>query len=78
MPVPKEELHQMIEALPEEKRPVLKDFLETLLATTVEDKAWLEADQGDLPPYDWGEEGVPEGKSVRYEPGTGLVVDGGK
>ena len=25
-------------------------------------------------PYDWGEEGPPEGKPVRYEPGVGLVV----
>ena len=78
MPVPKEDLHQMIEALPEEKRPVLKEFLETLLSAAIEDKTWLEADLSDLPPYEWGEEGIPEGKNVRYEPGTGLIVDGGK
>lgn len=44
-----------------------------------ESRAWLEDDSlgGSLPPYDWGEQGAPKGKPVRYEPGVGLVVDEG-
>jgi predicted DNA-binding antitoxin AbrB/MazE fold protein len=44
-----------------------------------ETDAWLEADLvEDLPPYDWGEQGIPPGKQVKYMPGTGFVVEGGK
>ncbi len=40
---------------------------------------WLEADLvEDSLPYDWGEQGVPAGKQVKYIPGTGFVVEGGK
>jgi hypothetical protein len=28
----------------------------------------------ELPPYDWGEEGIPEGQAVKYEPEFGLVI----
>ncbi|ATY83868.1 hypothetical protein CVV65_01860 [Kyrpidia spormannii] len=46
---------------------------------TEEDGAWLESDLGgELPPYDWGPEGPPKGKPVRYVPGVGPVVEGGK
>jgi hypothetical protein len=41
-----------------------------------ESQRWLEADLGgDLPEYDWGPAGIPEDKPIRYEPGTGLVVE---
>lgn len=44
-----------------------------------ESRAWLEADLGgDLPPYDWGKEGPPKGEPVRYVPGVGLVIGGGR
>lgn len=44
-----------------------------------EDRAWLGADVGGpLPPYEWGSEGPPKGKPVRYVPGVGLVVEGGR
>jgi predicted DNA-binding antitoxin AbrB/MazE fold protein len=50
--------------------------LEGLDAETDE---WLEADLvEDLPPYDWGEQGVPLGKQVHYALGVGFVVEGGK
>ena len=58
------------------KKPALKDFLKALLSASSEDKEWLETDLGELPPYDWGEEGIPKGKSVCLEFGTGLVVEG--
>jgi hypothetical protein len=43
-----------------------------------ESNQWLEADMGEnLPEYDWGAT-EPEGKPIRYEPGLGFIVLGGK
>lgn len=46
------------------------------------DSRWLDSywDVRDRPfdEYDWGPKGVPAGKPVRYIPGKGLVVEGGK
>lgn len=28
----------------------------------------------ELPPYDWGEEGIPEGDPIEYDPDIGFVV----
>lgn len=53
MDVLKEALHEMVDALPEEKLLLLKQFLENLLKENNEDKTWLEADLGELPPYEW-------------------------
>lgn len=53
--------------------------LEKVRRELLEDQAWQEANLGGLlPPYEWGPEGPPKGKSVRYEPGVGLIVEGGK
>ncbi len=78
MSVPKEELHKMVDALPEDKTLILKKFLESLLDTNREDETWLDADLGELPPYDWGPEGPPQGKEIRYKPGVGLIAEGGE
>jgi len=44
-----------------------------------EDHAWLYADlDGELPPYDWGPDGPPKGKPIKYVPGTGPVIEGGR
>jgi hypothetical protein len=67
-------IHEMIDALPEEKILILKKFLEELLSGSDEDQSWLEADLGELPLYDWGKDGPPKGKLVKYHPGVGLVV----
>lgn len=58
----------------------IKEYREGRTKTVAkdEDQAWLEADLGELPPYDWGPEGPPKGKPVRYKPGVGLIVEGGK
>lgn len=48
-------------------------------ATDPETQEWLEVDlSGELPPYEWGEAGVPHGQPVKYTPGQGLVIEGGK
>ncbi|NJP09742.1 MAG: hypothetical protein HC866_09845 [Leptolyngbyaceae cyanobacterium RU_5_1] len=44
-----------------------------------ETQEWLEANlDEELPPYDWGIAGVPFGKPIRYSPGQGFVIEGGK
>lgn len=75
----KEELHRLVDALPEKETLTVKRFLEFILSEAIaEDKNWLEADLGQLPPYEWGLEGPPKGKPLRYQPGVGLLVEGGK
>lgn len=75
----KEELHRLVDALPEQETLAVKRFLEFVLSkANTEDGDWLEADLGELLPYEWGPEGPPKGKPVRYQPGIGLVVVGGK
>ena len=40
-----------------------------------ESSTWLAADlASELPEYDWGAAGIPEGLPVRYEPGQDVVV----
>ncbi len=44
-----------------------------------ESREWLDADLGgELPPYDWGEAGVPKGKPVFYKERVGFVIKGGR
>jgi len=75
----KDELHRLVDALPEQETLAVKRFLEFVLSkANTEDEDWLKADLGELPPYEWGPEGPPKGKPVRYQPGIGLVVEGGK
>lgn len=55
------------------------DLLEFTPSPDPETATWLEADLGGpLPDYDWGAEGPPKGKPIRYEPGKGFLVQGGK
>ena len=43
------------------------------------DSRWLDANwDKSLPPYEWGPNGVPAMKPVRYIPGKGLVIEGEK
>ena len=47
-----------------------------------EDKDWLEADlshSSEIEPYDWGDiDPKTTGQPIRYEPGVGFVIEGGK
>ena len=69
---------------PDDKRKAIQ-FLtaelskrQTFSVKDLESQTWLEADLGDdLPDYDWGENGVPQGKSVEYLSGIGLVIKEG-
>jgi hypothetical protein len=56
-----------------------RSTIELKSLTDTETQEWLEADLGgELPSYEWGEAGPPHGKPVRYIPGQGFVVEGGK
>lgn len=78
----KERLHQLIEELSPGALEAVERLLEDLRAgergeMTAEDRAWLESDLshlGEFEPYDWGEEGPPPVKPVKYVPGRGLVL----
>ncbi len=79
----KERLHQLVDQLSEEDIRTAERLLESLRATSsnepsLEDKNWLKADLSDdnaLEPYDWGEDGPPHGRPVRYIPNVSLVVE---
>ena len=43
----------MVDNLPEDKLLLVKEFLDDLFKAYNEDKTWLEADLGELPPYEW-------------------------
>lgn len=49
----KKTLHNMVDNLPEDKLLLVKEFLDDLFKAYNEDKKWLEADLGELPPYEW-------------------------
>lgn len=77
-----EQVMQLAKKLPIASQYTLLSALSAELnsqKTDVETQDWLEADLGeDLLPYDWGEEGILQGKPVRYVLGRGLVVEGSK
>jgi predicted transcriptional regulator len=59
----------------------LEDVLERELKRTDEDVAWMENDLSRLEeyePYEWAEGELEDETPVRYEPGQGLRVEGGK
>lgn len=59
----------------------LEDVLERELGRTDEDIAWMESDLsrlGEYEPYEWVEGELEDEAPVRYEPGRGLRVEGGK
>jgi len=73
---------EIIKRLPERKVAKIIGFLEYIdqkyEEEVREDRAWLDASLENFPPYDWGEEGPPKGRPVKYVPGIGLIVEGGR
>lgn len=77
MSTQRKELYRLIEALPEKEIPAAKRFLEFIInEASIEDIKWLNADLADWPPYDWGPQGPPKGRPVRYVKGKGLEIEG--
>ena len=79
----KERLHQLVDELPNTAAQEAERYLSALAegsteAVTAQDRAWLEADlsrREEIEPYDWGPEGPPKVKPIRYSAG-GFVVEG--
>jgi hypothetical protein len=59
----------------------LEEVLKRELRRTDEDIAWMESDLsrlGEYETYEWAEGELQDEAPVRYEPGRGLRVEGGK
>lgn len=59
----------------------LEDVLKRELKRTEEDIAWMDSDLsrlGEYEPYEWAEGELEDETPVKYEPGRGLRVKGGK
>jgi hypothetical protein len=80
----KERLHQLVDDLPDTAAQEAERYLSALTegaaeGVTAVDPAWLDADlsrREELEPYDWGSEGPPKVKPVRYSASAGFVVEG--
>jgi len=61
-----------------EKDGIINLILKSLIKRKTEEKdvLWAEKESilEELPPYDWGEEGIPEGKPIEYDPDFGFIV----
>ena len=80
----KQELHQLVESLPEEQLAAAARLLAELAETTAEvpadeeTAAWLSADlsrMADIEPFEWGPAGKPPGRPLKYVPSRGLVIE---
>ncbi|NJM71490.1 MAG: hypothetical protein HC862_15380 [Scytonema sp. RU_4_4] len=69
--IPFESLINAIANLPLKEKQLLWQKLDEEINKT-------EANLVEQDPYNWGSQGQPEGKPVKYIPGVGLTVVGGK
>lgn len=76
-------LDDFLDSFPSVSREQAQAFLEIAFQSAIaEEKDVLRAKlRGEkkfmleeLPPYDWGEEGIPEGKPIEYDPDFGFIV----
>lgn len=79
----KKKLIKIAETLPDEKVRKTIRFMKRLKNKSVremlkEDKTWLNSSLTDFPEFDWGPEGPPKGRPVKYIEGVGIIVEGGR
>ncbi len=72
-------LDDFLEDFPSVSREQAEDFLEIAFQFAIaEEKNALRAEKESIleefPPYDWGEEGIPEGNPIEYDPDFGFIV----
>jgi uncharacterized protein (DUF433 family) len=72
-------LDDFLEGFPNVSREQAQAFLEIAFQSAIAEKrdafgAEKESMLEELPPYDWGEEGIPEGKPIEYDPDFGFIV----
>lgn len=78
------ELRRRVKVAAASKDQSVKEWLEDQIGRELErelDRTWMESDLsrlGEYEPYEWEEGELEEGKPVRYEPGIGFVVEGGR
>jgi hypothetical protein len=68
----------------DDKRRIFEALREEITASSIlfpeldeESRLWLEAEMTEeLPEYDWGPEGIPQGLPIRYIPGRGVMIIG--
>jgi len=78
------ELRRRVKVAAASKDQSVKAWLEDVIGRELEreqDRTWMESDLsrlGEFEPYEWKEGELEEGKPVRYEPGVGFVVEGGR
>jgi hypothetical protein len=80
----KRRLHQLVDDLPDTAAQEAERYLSALAegsteGVTAEDRAWLTADlsrRDGIEPFDWGPDGPPKVKPIRYGVGGGFVVEG--
>ncbi|MBE9063754.1 hypothetical protein [cf. Phormidesmis sp. LEGE 11477] len=76
-----EQILDLIQQLPIESQQSIVEKLHQQLAEKLpileideESKVWLEADlAGELPGYDWGPEGIPQGIPVKFDSERGVA-----
>ncbi|MEM8503824.1 MAG: hypothetical protein AAF716_11805 [Cyanobacteria bacterium P01_D01_bin.1] len=75
-----EQILDLIQQLPLDSQQSIAKQLNQQLADPnsvmdEESRIWLEADlAGELPEYDWGPEGIPEGYPVKFDPERGAYI----
>ena len=78
------ELRRRVKVAAASKDRSVKEWIEDVIRRELErelDRTWMESDLsrlGEFEPYEWEEGELEEGKPVRYEPGVGFVVEGGR
>ena len=78
------ELRRRVKVAAASKDQSVKEWIEDVIRRELErelDRSWMESDLsrlGEFEPYEWEEGELEEGKPVRYEPGVGFIVEGGR
>lgn len=78
------ELRRRVKLAAASRDQSVKEWIEGLIRRELEremDRSWMESDLSRLEefePYEWAEGELERGKPVRYEPGSGFVVEGGR
>ncbi|MBM3236547.1 DUF433 domain-containing protein [Candidatus Poribacteria bacterium] len=72
-------LDDFLKGFPCVSREQAQAFLEIVFQSAIaEEKDAFQAEKEsmleELPPYDWGEKGIPEGKPIEYDPDFGFTV----
>jgi len=72
-------LDDFLESFPSVSREQAQAFLEIVFQSAIaEEKDAFQAEKEsmleELPPYDWGEEGIPEGKPIEYDSDFGFII----